>query len=154
MGGPGSGGRNRKSIEEHKRRGTYRPYRHAKPPPAPPAEILPLPTTPPDTSAGDKLVASVEAVFDMDPSEHTLLVQAGHTLDELHRIEDAIAKMAVVGLGSAKQAMSNPLLVEARQHRLLLQTLLRSLRIEEPAGQQTPLASVVQLSRYTKEHQR
>src|SRR5579871_2215725 len=30
MGGIGSGGQNRISIEEHKRRGTYRPARHGK----------------------------------------------------------------------------------------------------------------------------
>jgi len=115
--------------------------------------VLPLPTTPPGASAGEKLVASVEAKFELEPGEAEILRQAGHTLDELHRIEDAIAKLSVVGKGSAGQPMSNPLLVEARQHRLLLQTLLRSLHIEEPAaGKQSSLASVIHLAKFQKEH--
>ncbi len=151
MGGPGSG-RKGLSVEEHKRRGTYRRDRHDRRPKQPPAEVRPLPNPPPDSSAGDQLVASVEAVFELDPAERELLRQAGRTLDELQRMEEVLRQMAPVGLGSAKQVMANPLLNEVRQHRLLLQSLLKQLRVEATEGTQTSLASVVQLSRWQKEH--
>jgi hypothetical protein len=102
---------------------------------------------------GERMVAAVLGEFHVDPGEHELLVQAGHTLDEIHRMEDAVKQMAVVGLGSAKQAMANPLLNELRQHRLLLASLLKQLRIEDAAGKtQTTLASVIHLSRWQQEH--
>lgn len=41
MGGPGSGGQNRLSVEEHLRRGTYRPSRHGPRP----QKVLALPGT-------------------------------------------------------------------------------------------------------------
>ena len=67
-------------------------------------------------------------------------------------MEEVLRQMAPVGLGSAKQVMANPLLNEVRQHRLLLQSLLKQLRVEATEGTQTSLASVVQLSRWQKEH--
>jgi hypothetical protein len=150
MGGPGSGGRNRLSSDEHRRRGTFRRDRHARQTNRP-VGVVSLSVVQ-GKGGGAQLIDEVTAAYDLTPGELVILRQAAHTLDELARMQSLMARSSPVSVGSANQPVPHPLLAELRQHRVVLQALLKQLRIEVVAASQSE--PVIQLTRWQKEHGR
>ncbi len=92
-----------------------------------------LPIEPPaDLEApGRELWLAVRRDWVLLPTEDRLLEEACRTLDELRRIEQALSDSDVITTGSKGQRRADPLLAEARAHRLTLRGLFDSLGISE-----------------------
>lgn len=84
-------------------------------------------------SPGKRLWLSTLEVFEPSEDEAALLESACRHLDELREIERALRRAPVMVEGSRGQQRTNPLLGEARQHRLALARLLGVLGLEEGA---------------------
>ena len=66
----------------------------------------------------------VLAQWKLRPDELELLAAAARTIDELHRLEEALAEASPVVPGSRGQVRAHPLVKECREHRLALRQLL------------------------------
>jgi phage terminase small subunit len=82
--------------------------------------------------AGRGLWRAITADYELREDERQALAAACRTLDELRRVEDAMRAADVVVAGSKGQPRPNPLLAEARAHRLALRQLLISVGLDEP----------------------
>ncbi len=95
-------------------------------PPGPPAGL---------DKAGQQLWQDIRGEWDLRPDEDRLLAAACVTLDEIKRLEQALAVADLVVEGSKGQARPNPLIAEVRAHRLAFRQLLGSLGISEAEGE-------------------
>jgi pyruvate/2-oxoglutarate dehydrogenase complex dihydrolipoamide acyltransferase (E2) component len=66
----------------------------------------------------------VLAKWSLRPDELELLAAAARTIDELRRLEEALAEASPVVPGSRNQVRAHPLVREVREHRLALKQLL------------------------------
>jgi pyruvate/2-oxoglutarate dehydrogenase complex dihydrolipoamide acyltransferase (E2) component len=73
---------------------------------------------------GTAFYLRVLAQWKLRPDELELLAAAGRTIDELHRLEEALAEASPVVPGSRGQVRAHPLVKECREHRLALRQLL------------------------------
>lgn len=80
--------------------------------------------------AGKKLWRDMVKLLDLRPDELASLAQAASTVDELERLQAALANAPLTVSGSKGQPRPNPLLDEVRRHREVLARLLA--RIEVP----------------------
>jgi hypothetical protein len=105
------------------------PIGHAEPP-APPRAPAKL------GAAGRKLWRSVTDAFELDAAELTTLEATCRTLDDLGRLEKALADAPVEVIGSTGQKRPNGLFAEVRASRLALVRLLQALDVgdAEQAG--------------------
>jgi hypothetical protein len=71
--------------------------------------------------------------WELDARDLALLAEAAKLADELALLEKGIKQMGAVVEGSMKQPRPNPLMAEARAHRLAIQKLLAGLVLEDPA---------------------
>jgi hypothetical protein len=73
----------------------------------------------------------VTDAFDLPIEGLRLLEHASRTLDELGRMQEALADVPLTVPGSAGQEKPHPLFAEVRAHRALLAKLLRQLDLPE-----------------------
>lgn len=85
-------------------------------------------------AAGRTLWRSVSDSYELREDERQALEAACRTLDELRRLEEALADAPVVVKGSKGQTRTNPLFAEVRAHRLTLRQLLRSIGLVDEEG--------------------
>ncbi|MBI4498197.1 MAG: hypothetical protein HY689_09890 [Chloroflexi bacterium] len=87
-------------------------------------------------AAGRKLWQAITADFELRADELTLLEAACRLTDELAAMEKELRGAPVMVPGSRGQQRPNPLLAEARQHRLALGRLLAQLGIDDADAEQ------------------
>jgi phage terminase small subunit len=83
-------------------------------------------------SGAHRLWREVLAVADMRHDELVLLEKACRTLDDLDRLEKALAASPVLVAGSMGQEKVNPLFAECRSARSLLAALLKQIGVPDP----------------------
>jgi len=95
-----------------------------------------IPEAPADLGeAGAALWQELAAELELRPDERRLLLAAARTLDEVGRMEAALAEADLVVAGSKGQSRPHPLIGEVRAHRLALRSLMASIGItDEGAG--------------------
>jgi hypothetical protein len=76
---------------------------------------------------GARFWREVTAAYDMNEAEERLLVEASRCLDELERLQAAVADAPLLVEGSTGQLRPHPLLEEVRKHRAVLQRLTGAL---------------------------
>lgn len=81
--------------------------------------------------AGLTLWRAVRSEWTLRPDEEALLVAACRTVDELGRLEEALADASPVVAGSRGQTRAHPLVSAVREHRRVLRELLGSLGLAE-----------------------
>jgi len=130
-----SGGHNRKSIEEHKFRGTYRPDRHGPDRPVPSSS--PRPGKPPRTPrelgpAGRKLwklIVTTYEVNDVNAEAMSHLLSACRAEDDIQRFR---AKVTEDGdLCKTDPAKPHPLLAAIRGSEAVRRASLKALNLKE-----------------------
>ncbi|OFT34653.1 hypothetical protein HMPREF3169_05265 [Corynebacterium sp. HMSC08C04] len=94
-------------------------------------------------AAGSKLWDEVtnEYVFDFEPDKAALLERACRTADAIATLEEAAADADLVVQGSQGQPVISPLIAEARQQTLTLNTLIKSLKLEPSEAEQAALSA-------------
>jgi hypothetical protein len=81
-------------------------------------------------TAGEKLTASVLAVWDLDEHELLQLAQAAKLADRLAALDAIVDDQGVMVAGTADTAARvHPALIESRQSRIALARLLAALRL-------------------------
>jgi len=114
--------------------------------PRPPAGLGP---------AGRRLWRDVATAYQLDRGEVVLLVAACRTVDELTRVEGALAAAAIVVEGSRGQPTTNRLLAEARAHRRTLERLVQALSLPRPGEEvgrvRSPQAAASARTRWRRE---
>lgn len=84
-------------------------------------------------TAGRSLWRSVIGAYDLRADELVVLTHACRTADLLGRIQEAMAGQLTTP-GASGQMRPHPLLVEARQQRLALASMLKQLRLPDDPG--------------------
>jgi hypothetical protein len=91
---------------------------------------------PPGLSAGGRRFwREIQSAYELRPDELVILEKAARTLDDLGRLEAALASSAVLVAGSMGQERPNPLFGECRSARTVLAALLKQLAIPDPAAE-------------------
>jgi hypothetical protein len=85
--------------------------------------------------AARRLWREVHSTVVMRHDEVVVLAKACQTLDDLDRLEAALASSPVLVPGSMGQERPNPLFAECRATRALLAALLKQLAIPDPAAE-------------------
>lgn len=80
---------------------------------------------------GRQLWLGVHAQWTLRPDEELILIEACRTADELDRLEQRLAKASPTVLGNRGRPQPNPLLGQARAHRLALRQLLAAVGLAE-----------------------
>lgn len=80
---------------------------------------------------GGDLWDSVQSQWVLTPAEERLLLDACRLTDEIDQLERGIAETGVTVPGSKGQVRANPLIGEARSHRLAVKQLLAALKLRE-----------------------
>jgi hypothetical protein len=80
---------------------------------------------------GKRLWKAVVSSFELREDELVLLEAASRLADEISLMDSAMEKMTVLVLGSKQQLRANPLLAEARAHRLALGRILGQLGLAD-----------------------
>ncbi|MBF6459814.1 hypothetical protein IU433_12280 [Nocardia puris] len=91
---------------------------------------------------GRKLWADVIGTYELRPDEVRVLKDACREADLVDALEAQLQGSALLVTGSQGQQVINPLVSEIRQHRGVLSSLLRQLRL--PDGNDTPDARSTQ----------
>lgn len=91
---------------------------------------------------GRKLWTDVVGIYDLRPDELRVLKDACREADLVDALEGQLGKSSLLVTGSQGQQVINPLVSEVRQHRGVLSSLLRQLRL--PDGNDTPEARSTQ----------
>jgi phage terminase small subunit len=95
---------------------------------------------------GKEFLREIEVAFAVDqasPSARLVLDQLVRLLDELERIEAAVAERGVMVTGARGQIAVNPALAAARQHRVAIANLASKLGLsdETPGSRQARKAA-------------
>ncbi len=83
-------------------------------------------------TSGHALWGEMVAIYELDPGDESILLEACRTADELDRLNGDIVRAKVMVKGSTGQPRANPLLEEARRHRKTLAELMKQL--DRPAN--------------------
>ena len=101
---------------------------------------MPSPTAPTKLGAKSRrLWRWATSTYELRGDELRLLEDACREVDLIERLEKELARGDLVVAGSMGQPVTNPLLQELRQHRLVLRSLLGALHL--PDEESTPAAS-------------
>lgn len=99
-------------------------------------------------TAGKALWRSIVPAYELRPDEVRLLTDACREADIVQRLEDELADSPLMVSGSQGQLVASPLVSELRQHRSVLATLLKSLKLpDSSAGAQQKSAHVSEQAR-------
>jgi len=83
---------------------------------------------------GQELWDSIIPTYELKPDEMQILIDACREADLIERLGDALESGDLISRGSMGQEVPAPTLSEIRQHRALLNTLLKSLKLPETAA--------------------
>lgn len=98
--------------------------------------------------AGKELWESIIPDYDLRPDELRILADACHEADIVARLEEAQIDAPLLTSGSQGQKVISPFISELRQHRTVVASLLKSLKLpDSPTGAQ-------QKANYTSEQAR
>jgi hypothetical protein len=81
--------------------------------------------------------------YELKPDEIQILIDACREADLIERLYDALESGELISRGSMGQEVPAPTLSEIRQHRALLNTLLKSLKLPESAASAARKSAVV-----------
>ena len=81
--------------------------------------------------------------YELKPDEIQLLIDACREADLVERLETELAETGTTTRGSMGQEVASAQLSEIRQHRALLTTLLKALKIPDTAGTAARKSAVV-----------
>lgn len=97
---------------------------------------------------GRELWSSIVPTYDLRPDELRVLADACREADIIHRLEEAQLEEPLTTTGSMGQKVISPFISELRQHRTVMASLLKSLKLPDtPAG-------AAQKTRHTSEQAR
>lgn len=98
--------------------------------------------------AGRALWKSIIPAYELRPDELRLLADACREADIIQRLEDELANAPLMVKGSQGQLVASPLVSEVRQHRAVLASLLRALKLpDSPATAQRKAALISEQAR-------
>jgi hypothetical protein len=83
---------------------------------------------------GQELWDSIIPTYELKPDEMQILIDSCREADLIERLGEALESGDLISHGSMGQEVPAPTLSEIRQHRALLNTLLKSLKLPETAG--------------------
>jgi hypothetical protein len=95
---------------------------------------------------GRRFWREIDAGFELTAAELEILRQAALTVDELARLEAALAANEVTTLGSRGQTVANPLLSQIRAHRTTLGRLITALKLPGEETSAPPSAASLRAS--------
>lgn len=81
--------------------------------------------------AGKALWQSIIPAYELRPDELRILNDACREADIVQRLEDELSDAPLMVKGSQGQLVASPLVSELRQHRSVLATLLKSLKLPD-----------------------
>jgi hypothetical protein len=91
------------------------------------------PKVPPRLSAGGRRFwRDIQSAYELRPDELLILEKACRTVDDLGRLEAALAASPVLVAGSMGQTKVSPLFAECRATRALLAALLKQIDVPDP----------------------
>jgi hypothetical protein len=100
-------------------------------------EVAPMATPKPPRNLGDRgreLWDSVIPTYQLKADEIQILIDACREADLIERLHDALVNGDLISSGYNGQDVPAPTLSEIRQHRALLNTLLKALKLPESAA--------------------
>jgi hypothetical protein len=86
-------------------------------------------------SAGAALWESIADAYDLRPDELRLLADACREADLIDTMSTALSRVDLMTLGSMGQPVVHPYVSEIRQHRTVLASLLRSLKLPDESSE-------------------
>jgi len=94
--------------------------------------------------AGRDLWRSITSIWELDAKELTILAAICRQVDDVARLEDALATDGLIVTGAAGQPRLNAVVTELRQSRLAVSRMLTDLRL--PSDDGTPAMSRASLN--------